>query len=348
MDKQKTSKPKNKIKALMNTLNIDETYTKAPGKYKFDTVKQNTFPMQDFNFMMDTMELPKTKSGYKHLLTVVDLWSDEVDFEPLKTLTAEETLKAFQKIIKRPYLNLPKASIRSDNGKEFLGDFNKFLSDKKILHRFSLPYRHKQNANVENLNSMLGRILLTYLSNIEMKTNKAYNEWTDILSKVRVELNKIRKKPDGNPFSLDHIPYNQNTPLYKIGDIVINKHEKPHSALGYREIGKFRKGDIRYDYKAPKKIIKVLNYPNNNRYILNGLPNVSYAEAELIKSNNKEELVEVRQIIDKRKVGKQIQYRVWWMRELKKQATWETEKALREDGLDDYIEFFENKLKEKR
>lgn len=338
-------KKKNTIGDLLKKLDIDETYTKPLKKYKFDKVKQNTFPQQDFNFMMDTMTLPKTKEGYNHLLTVVDLWSDEVDFEPLKGLTANEALEAFKKIIKRPHLNLPKGSIRSDNGGEFKGDFDKFLKDKKILHRFSLEYRHKQNANVENLNGILGRILMTYLTNKEMKLNKSYNEWTDILPVVRKELNKMRKKPDGDPFNLDTIPFNTFEPLYKVGDIVIKKHEKPHNALGYREHGKFRKGDLRFDVKNKLKVVKVLNYPNNNRYILNKLPNVSYVEQELKKVDDEEEYFEVNQIIDKKKVGGIVYYKVWFLKELKSKARWIKEKDLRDDGLDDYILWYEDQVK---
>ena len=344
MKKTKTNS-KNKVSALMEKLNIDETYTKAAPKYKFDKVKQNTFPKQDYNFMMDTMVLPTTKLGYKHLLTVVDLWSDEVDFEPLMGLTAKEALEGFQKIIKRPHLNLPKGSIRSDNGGEFKAEFDKFLKDKKILHRFSLEYRHKQNANVENLNGMLGRILMTYLTNKEIKIDKPYNEWTDILPIVRTELNKMRKLPDGDPFNLDPIPFNKMEPKYNIGDIVLHKYEKPHNARGYQEHGKFRKGDLRFNIKVPAKVLKVLNYPNNNRYILSGLPNVSYAEAELMKSNNTEELFEVKQLIDKKKVGRIVYYKVWFLKELKKDAVWLKETQLRQDGLSDYIEFYENQIK---
>ena len=344
MKKNRTSK----IKQLLDKLNIDETYTTAPKKYKFDTVKQNTFPRQDYNFMMDTLALPETKEGFKYLLTVVDLWSDECDFEPLKTLTASEALGAFKKIIKRPHLNLPKASIRSDNGVEFKGDFSKYIADNKILHRLSLPYRHKQNANVENLNSMLGRILLTYLANKEFKTKKPYKEWTDIIDKVRTGLNKIRKRPDGDPFNLNPIPYNNFTPKYKVGDIVYKKHEKPHNALGQREHGRFRKGDIRFDTDNKLKIVKVLNYPNNNRYILNTLPNVSYVEQELKPANGKQEKFIVNRIIDTKTEKGIVYYKVWWLKNLKKDSTWEKETNLKEDGLHDYIQFFENGEQAKR
>ena len=337
-----------KFKGLLDKLGIDETYTTAPKKYKFDTIKQNTFPMQDYNFMMDTLALPETKEHFKYLLTVVDLWSDEVDFEPLKTTTADEALEAFKKIIKRPHLNLPKASIRSDNGVEFKGSFDEFLKSKKILHRFSLPYRHKQNANVENLNGLLGRILLTYLANKELKTKKQYKEWTDILPQVRTELNKIRKKPDGNPFDLNPIPYNTFEPKFKIGDIVIRKYEKPHDALGKREHGNFRKGDLRFNPTENLKIVKVLNYPNNNRYILNTAPNVSYVESELKFVKDKEEKFIVNRIIDKKVEKGKVYYKVWWLKYLKKDATWQLESDLIKDGLQDYIKFYENGVKAKK
>jgi len=37
-------KPKSKIEKLFDEMHIDETYTKAPPKYKFDTIKQNKKP----------------------------------------------------------------------------------------------------------------------------------------------------------------------------------------------------------------------------------------------------------------------------------------------------------------
>lgn len=319
----------NKINKLMKELNINEEYTKPLKKYKYDTVKQNTFPKQDYNFMIDTLYLPETKEGYKYLLTLVDLWSDECDFEPMIAVSSKEALEAFKTIIKRKHLNMPKASIRSDNGVEFKSVFHKFLEDNKIRHRISLPYRHKQNANVENLNSLLGRVLMTYLQNQEMKTKKVYKEWTDILPQLRIKLNEIRKKPDGDPFNLDYIPYNQNESKYKIGDIVIVKYEKPHDALGYKENNAmWRKGDTRWNLKDHRKIIKILNYPNNNRYILAGLENVSFVEAELKLSTEQNELREVKKIINHTSKGGVKYYRIWFKGQLKKSSLWYKEKDL--------------------
>jgi len=54
---------------------------------------------------------------------------------------------------------------------------------------------------------------------------------------------------------------------------------------------KFRQGDVRFDLNEAKKVVQVLAYTSKNpwRYILFGLPNVSYAEAELLPAKEKEE-----------------------------------------------------------
>ena len=338
-------KEKKDYKDVIKELGIDETYTKAPKKGTFDTIKENTFPKQDYNFMADLLMLPKTSKGFRYILSVVDLWSDDFDIEPMKTKTSTECLKAFQTIINRDYLNMPKGSIRTDNGGEFKADFSKFLKDNNVLHRLSLPYRHKQMANVENLNLQLGRILMTYLSNKEQELEKPYYDWTDILEPIRVELNQYRHKPDGDPYSLDPIPFNDKEPLFKKGDIVIKKLEYPKNALGHTEdTERFRKGDLRWDYKTKLKIVKILNYPKNNRYILNTLPNVSYSENELQKVDDSDEKFEVKKIWDKKTIGKRVYYRVWWKKFLKKNSTWELKTNLIEDGLQEMIDEFESTL----
>ena len=114
---------------------------------------------------------------------------------------------------------------------------------------------------------------------------------------------------------------------------------------------KFRQGDNRYETNKPTKVVQVLAYssPNPWRYILNGLPNVSYAEAELLPASNEtEEKFIVRKIIDKKSEKKIIYYLVWFKKSLKKDATWEPRSKLLEDNLDEYIKQYEDDIKEKR
>jgi hypothetical protein len=95
------------------------------------------------------------------------------------------------------------------------------------------------------------------------------------------------------------------------------------------------------------KIVKVLNYPNNNRYILNTMPNVSFAKAELLPANKEEEYHEVKAIIDMKVTKGLTYYEVHWEGLVKAKSTWEPSKKLLEDGLANEIKEFHKELKEK-
>ena len=140
-------------------------------------------------------------------------------------------------------------------------------------------------------------------------------------------------------------------PKYKINDLVYRRLEVPVDKFGNKlHNGKFRQGDNRYEM-IPRKVIQVLAYssPNPWRYILNGFPNVSYAEAELLPAlNETEEKFIVRKIIGKKTEKKIIYYLVWFKKSLKKDATWEPKTKLLEDGLVEYIKQYEDDIKVKR
>jgi hypothetical protein len=95
MKRIKTLSP---MQELLNKMNINEIYT-TPIRYKFPLVKQNIFPRSSYNYQADILELVKTKDGYNRLLCVVDMYSNYCDFEPMKTKTSTEVLKAFKKNI---------------------------------------------------------------------------------------------------------------------------------------------------------------------------------------------------------------------------------------------------------
>ena len=330
---------------LLEKIGINETYTKSVKKPIFDKVKQNTFPKRGYNYMADLLHLPETKDGYSYLLCIVDLWSNSFDMEPLKTKEPVEVVHAMEKIFNRKYLSEPKATIRTDNGTEFKGVFHKWLYDHDILHRESEPYRHQQLANVEMLNAVLGRFLNGYMNKKEEETGKVYKEWTDILELLRVELNKLRLRKDGDPYNDILTPPTNKTPKYKVGDLVYRKVERPMNALGhYQNTANFRVGDYRFDIKNPRKITQILYYPFNVRYILNELPNVSYTEAELKPAKQKEETYTVKAIIGKKKEKRIVYYQVWWKGYKKAESTWEPESKLIEDGLKNMIDQYNGKL----
>ena len=333
------------MKALLNKLNIDETFTKQrPIKQPvYNKIKNNIPLKEDYNFMADLLELPETKKKFKYLLTVVDLASDEFDIEPLTTKQPVEVLKAFKTMLKRKHLNLPYASIRTDNGNEFKGSFNKYLTDEGVLHKTNLPNRHKQMANVEALNKQLARLFNGYMNGKEKALGKTYREWTDIIDIVRTDLNQYRKKTYDNPlpkskFNLGEVGESK----FKLGDVVHYRVDWAENALGNKQpTPNFRVGDYRYS-AVPKKIINVSVFNDEPfyRYILDGMPNVSFSKYELMLSNEKDSKFKVKKIIDKKRIKGKMHYLVWWKNFKKSESTFEPEDKLIEDGFEDEIKKF--------
>lgn len=291
---------------ILSELGVNEKYTKpVKMKKEFSKVKDNIPLIQDYNFMADLLELPKTKQGFIYLLVVVDLATDEFDIEPMTNNKSLTVVDAMKKIFKRKYLNKPYASIRTDGGPEFKDAFDKFCYENSILHKVGISGRHQQMANVERLNRELGRLLNGYMNSIEEKTGETYKEWVEAVPKIRVMLNSFRKKPEGNPRK-DIYPVANVLiePKFKVGDVVYRKSEKPLDALGRKQpTQNFRMGDYRFDL-TPRKIIRVLRYGGEVpiRYILENLPNVAYAEYELKEAEEKEAMYQVQSIKAKRTI----------------------------------------------
>lgn len=343
---------KSKIKQIFNKLGIDDTYTRKQ-KFVFDKVKTNAFPKKNYNAMADLLMLPTTEKGYKYCLTVVDIWSNYMDFEPMKGKTSKECLDALLKIFKRNYIDKPKASLKTDSGTEFQGVFTQWLRNRGIAHLQSLPNRHKQIANVENLNKQLGLIFLTYLTDKSISLGYEYTNWDDIVNDVRRELNAIKThRKDENPYTYPMAKPNiTSPPKYNENDLVYRILEKPEGIGGNKEYGNFRVGDRRYDL-IPRKIKKVFLYENNWRYMLNGFENVAYAEAELLPAKEKEEMYEVESIRDEKKDKNKVFYLIKWKGYKVNESTWEAKtellKDLGQEKLDQLIDDYKESLKPKK
>lgn len=292
------------MEKILKSLNIDETHTKpVKMKKEFSKTKDNIPLKADFNFMTDLLELPETSKGFKYLLVVVDLATDEFDIEALKNNKSLTIVTAMKNIFKRRYLKKPYASIRTDGGAEFKDAFDKFCFENSILHKVGIAGRHQQMSNVERLNRELGRLFNGYMNGIEEQTGKTYKEWVEVVPKIRVMLNAFRKKPEGNPFT-DIYPTADLTvqPKYKVDDVIYRKSEKPLDALGNKQSTQnFRVGDYRWE-RIPRKIVRVLRYAGKVpiRYILENLPNVAYAEYELMPAEEKQAMYVVQNVKAKR------------------------------------------------
>jgi hypothetical protein len=357
---KKETKPKKELpkklsvmEKVLQKIGLNETFTKKI-YYKFPKIKNHVFPQHGYNYGADLLELPTTKNKYNALLVCVDLYSKYFDIEPLKSKSSEEVLKAFKAIFKRGILPMPEATIRTDSGSEFLSVVKNYFYENSILHRRALPYRHKQNATVESLNRALGRLFMTYLTNKSMELGHEYHEWTDILETVRDVLNEEKRHPKDIDIAEKYMPQPldmTNEPKYKVGDLVYRRLEKPENDAGQKYLtSKFRAGDRRY-HKETRKVVKVLAYSGQDpwRYILNDLPNVSYAENELLPAKEKDqETYIIENIRGKRKIDGKIHYLVKWKGYLVKDATWEPEDKLLEDGASEYIQKYEQFLNDKK
>jgi hypothetical protein len=112
--------------------------------------------------------------------------------------------------------------------------------------------------------------------------------------------------------------------------IVYYKLDYPQDALGNTQpTANFRIGDYKWSV-AVKRIVKVINMFDAPyfRYILEGIPHVSFSDFQLKKSKNKDKIQSkyiLKQIIGKKKDKEITYYLIWWDKYKKKDATWEPE-----------------------
>ncbi|KAH9392459.1 hypothetical protein TYRP_005538 [Tyrophagus putrescentiae] len=95
--------------------------------------------------------------GSWYIVTFVDEYSKYAEIFTLKDKSAASVLKSFKDFQTRleRQLGTKIRKVRSDNGREFLGDFESYLKESGIQHQFTVPYRHQQNGTAERFNQTL-------------------------------------------------------------------------------------------------------------------------------------------------------------------------------------------------
>ncbi len=344
---------------VIKELKLDNTLNKKHFRQKQYNNLWMEIPHHDnWNLMADLIELPETKKhNYKYLFTIVDLYSMKFDCEPVPNKQSKTVLDAMLNCFKRKYVSKPYASISTDSGSEFKSVFHKWLYDENVYHKLALPYRHKQQSMIESLNSQLTKLIMIFLNQKSKENNNgtAYSEWDILLPQLRITLNNHRQNrfKKMQQFNKKYDIVNSNIidkmPKFKVGQVVHYRLNYPEN-FNMDKIGsdKFRNGDYLYS-QVTRKIIKVLHMNTEPfyRYMLEGIPQASYSEYELLPSTVNYSTFKVNKIIGKNIIKKKIHYLVWWKGELKKEATWEPKDNLIEDGLQDHIEAYEEEVKEK-
>ena len=309
------------MKALRQELNIDDPYTRLyrrpkPPPSQQTHVKDNVLLVPNYNFQADVLHLPVDAFGYCKLLVIVDLANNTCEFEKMKdSESAAETLRAYERILARGIVQIPRASMTTDGGSGFKGVFHKFLYDHGVDHKVARVGRHNQLANVDNLCRQLGDIFHNIMNQKELQTGKQSKKWVYMIDPLREKLNKIRRIPtpkdittyqyaffdpsepkkkiikmkgsglmeDIDAYPTDGIKYKLIKPKYKVGDMVNVLLQEPRSALDKKFMDKrFRMGDTRLT-REKHRVLEVLAYAGRPayRYIIEGFPCASYTEQEL-------------------------------------------------------------------
>ena len=295
---------------LKASFDIDDTYTKL---YRRPThpdqmtkVKEQIPLVADYNYMADVLYLPTDKFGFNKLLVVCDIADDMFDIEKMKGESAEETLNAFKKMMKRDIIKVPYASLLTDGGSSFKGVFHKFLYENGVNHRVARPGRHHQLSNVDSLCRQLGMVFNGIMNKKEEETGKVSKAWTHAIDEVRGKLNNYRRSrgvklpkdlttyeypifdnvipkikikkiktttteggdlnEDVEAHPTEQQKYKQIKPKYKEGDLVNVLLEEPQTILGKKQPTKNFRVGDLRLEKKKRKILKVLYYSGPNHY----------------------------------------------------------------------------------
>ncbi len=296
-----------KFKALLKDLDINDNNTKRVNRpTEFNQVKDNIPLVKNCNGMCDLLFLPTAKFGYKYLFVYVDLASNLFDIQEIKNKEPSTVLEAMKKCFKRGIVKQPEFSIKTDSGNEFKGIFHKYLYDESIMHKTGLPYRHSSLSTVESLNRQLGKLFNLYMNKKEKESGKVFKNWTEFIPTVRKQLNEIRETnlpKDINSYvyptpndtkeivtkKKGEIIYEKIKPKFKVGQYVYRYLDQSRNALNKKQnTAQRREGDINFD-NIPREILKVFTFAGKGalyRYYLEGLPNVTFTEAQLRQAPN--------------------------------------------------------------
>jgi IS30 family transposase len=183
----------------------------------------------------------------KYILNCVDVFSRKIWLRPLKDKTAMLSSDALINIIE--VADVKPDIIQTDNGGEFLAQFNQYCKDNEIKHIFSTSYTPNDNAIVERSNKEVRKIIRAIMvENINSK-------WDNILQDVEDNINNsyhstIKTYPNKiwinntNKISIRNFPKTliNNNPKLKALDNIITTSEK--KIKKYKELDDYEVGDI--------------------------------------------------------------------------------------------------------
>lgn len=126
--------------------------------------------------LIDMNDYIKSNYGWRYIMTVVDIFSRKVFLNKMKVKEAIKTRDTFDEIMNKS--NVSPKYLLSDNGNEWLGEFQQYCKDKNIKQIFTRSYSPEANGVVERMNKEIRKIIKAFFIR---NNNKA---WYNILDKV--------------------------------------------------------------------------------------------------------------------------------------------------------------------
>lgn len=252
----------------------------------------------------DVLKLPEDQN-FGYLLVVVDTGTKLMDAVPIRgELNSTKVRDALKYIWGRPKLtrqgkfsntNPPKGKVdgktniykhglkrileepvmlQTDGGPEFKKNVDAYLKSKKIVHRTGMPYRSRQQAYAEARNGSIAAMLLGRQKQDEVKANVVSKAWLNMVWRSVLANNKANGQ---NPINNTGIPEDpncrgQSCSLIPVGTVVRRMEDAPRDVLtGKKEVGKFRKGDLRWEVATRKVSMQIIKPGNPPLYRLSSL-----------------------------------------------------------------------------
>ena len=302
---------------------------------------------------------------YKYALVVVDLATSHMDAEPILSKSAEEATIAIKRIYKRKYLSKPKV-LEVDDGTEFKGFFKQTFNDNLEL-RVKKTGRHRAQANVEGMNSIISHLLQRIFLKESLEKNKEIGNWIAHLPLVVKFINEYFSH---KPVEIDAIeaPFRckgDSCNILEVGTKVRVILEVPQEFINKKRLtGKFRVGDSRFENKI-RHITQIFMRPDSPpmykvdeidvAYTKNQLQVVKanetapkvvkkYSTTEEIENQDDDTEEDIIKIISKKKINNRIHYRILWS-DKKKTDVARTELI---KYIPDMITEYEEKIKKKK
>jgi hypothetical protein len=142
--------------------------------------------------LIDLSNYESHNKHYKYILNIIDVFSRKVWLYPLKKKEAIYTTDALKYCIEKEAKVQPKI-IQSDNGGEFLSEFDDYLKENNIYHHKNDSHSPNQNAIVERSNLGVRKIIKSY--NLVGNDLIWYNKLGNVEENINTQYHSALKSP---------------------------------------------------------------------------------------------------------------------------------------------------------